>query len=162
MPNFEDRLSKAIKRGTRRGDTHAREEAEKAIGEQELRQLHTKYRLSLSEHIEHCLKNLPQHFPGFRFEPIVNEKGWGAGVSRDDLNIGTDRRRTNLFSRLEMLIRPVSKYFVLELTAKATVQNKEIFNRNHFQRLAEVDPTSFTELIDIWTLEFAELYAAKK
>ncbi len=32
----------------------------------------------------------------------------------------------------------------------------------HFQRLAEVDATSFTEMIDLWVLEFAELYAAKQ
>ena len=61
-----------------------------------------------------------------------------------------------------MLIRPASTYHVLDLAAKATIRNKELFNRSHFQRLAEVDLTSFTEMIDLWLLECAELYAAKQ
>ena len=50
---------------------------------------------------------------------------------------------------------------MLDLAAKATIRNKELFNRSHYQRLTEVDVTSFAELIDIWVLEYAELYAAK-
>ena len=59
------------------------------------------------------------------------------------------------------MIRPRGKYDVLDLAAKGTVRNKEIFNRTHYQRLAEVDLDSFREMIDLWVLEFAELYAAK-
>ncbi len=160
--DFEKRLEKAIERGQRTGDARARADAEKAITKQELRRLHTQYRLRLDEHIGSCLKKLARHFPGFRFETVVCDRGWGAAVSRDDLRVNRQRRKTNYFSRLEMLIRPVSEYFVLELTAKATIRNKELFNRPHFQRLAEVDITSFTEMIDLWVLEFAELYAAKQ
>jgi len=69
-------------------------------------------------------------------------------------------RRNNFFSRIELLIRPISDYYVLDLAAKATVRNKEIFARNHYQRLGEVDLESFTELIDLWVLEFAEKYAS--
>ncbi len=60
-----------------------------------------------------------------------------------------------------MTIRPLSESYVLELTAKGTVRNKEIFNRSHFQLLTEADPQSFSEMIDLWILEYAELYAAK-
>ncbi len=157
---FHKRLEKAIERGQRAGSVRVRAEAEKAITEKELQRLHSQYRLQLCERIETCLKQLADHFPGFRLETIVGDDGWGAAVSRDDLDVRRDRRR-NLFSRLEMVIRPASSYHVLDLAAKATVRNKELFNRSHYQRLTEVDLTSFTEMIDNWALEYAELYAAK-
>ena len=161
MSDFQKRLQKAIERGHRTGDERTRAKAKKAMSEQELRRLHSKHRLELSEHIEACVGRLPQHFPGFRFETIVSDRGRGAAVSRDDVNVRRDGRRANYFSRLELLIRPVSEYFVLDLAAKGTIRNKEFFNRNHYQRLAEADLTSFTEMIDLWVLEYAELYAAK-
>ena len=60
-----------------------------------------------------------------------------------------------------MVVRPLGNYGVLELTAKGTIRNKEIYNRKQFQKLAEVDLDSFLELVDLWVLEYAELYAAK-
>ncbi len=82
-------------------------------------------------------------------------------MSRDDITIRPRHVRSTLFSRLEMLIRPLSELYVLELAAKATIRNKEVFNRNHYQKLADVDQASYSQLIDHWVLEFAELYAAK-
>ena len=81
-------------------------------------------------------------------------------ISRDDLDIESGRR-SNYFSRLELTVRPFSSLHVLELTAKGTVRNKEIFNRSQFQLLAEADINVFAELVDHWVLEFAELYAAR-
>ena len=161
MTDFEKRLEKALRRGQRASDARAQAEAQKAVSEQELHGLHTQYRLDLSEHIENCLRQLGQLLPGFEYETVVSDRGWGAAVSRDDVDLGTRRRRTNYYSRLELVIRPVSQYFVLELAGKGTIRNKEVFNRTHYERLADVDPTSFTEMIDRWVLEFAELYAAK-
>lgn len=161
MMDFQQRLAKAIERGERTADARAQAEAEKQFNVQELRRLHGEYRLELCDHIEHCLKSLPDHFPGFRFESIINERGWGAVVNRDDLTLGGGRR-ANLFSRLEILIRPVSEYFVLDMIAKGTIRNREVFNRAHYQRLAEIDLASFNELIDLWVLEYAELYSAQK
>jgi hypothetical protein len=161
MNDFERRLQKAIERGHRAGDVRAQAEAEKAMSEAELRRLHTQYRLELSEHIEKCLKRLPQHLPGFQFETVVSDRGWGAAVSRDDIEVTSGRKRTNYYSRLEIVIRPASKYHVLDLAAKGTVRNKEVFHRSHFQRLTEADPTSFAEMIDRWVLDYVELYAAK-
>ncbi|MGQ9575497.1 MAG: hypothetical protein ACUVUC_09275 [Thermoguttaceae bacterium] len=161
MTDFQNRLEKAIERGQRARQARARAEAERALSERELRRLHTRYRLELTEHIENCLREVPRHLPGFRFDPVVSDRGWGAAVSRDDLEPGRGRRPTAWFSRLEMLVRPVSESFVLELAAKATVRNKEYFNRTHYQPLAEVELSSFRELIDRWVVEFAELYAAR-
>ena len=56
-------------------------------------------------------------------------------------------------------MRPISSYFLLELAAKATVCNRELFRRTHYQALAEVAPTAFEEMIDLWALEYAERYA---
>jgi hypothetical protein len=159
--DFEERLEKAIERGHRTGHARSQSESERAMSEAELKRLHSQYRLQLSEHIESCLSTLPGHFPGFRFETVLAERGWGAVVSRDDLAPGPRGRGANYFSRLEMLIRPFSPYALLELTAKGTIRNRELFNRTHYQDLPDVDPQSFTELIDLWVLEFAELYAAK-
>ena len=74
--------------------------------------------------------------------------------------ISAHGRRGNLFSRLQLVVSPYSKYHVLELAAKGTVRNKEVLSRNHYQRLAEVDLESFRELVELWVLDYAELYAA--
>ena len=157
---FEERLEKAIQRGRRRGDENAREAEAKALGEEELKRLHSKYRLGLSEQIEDCLRQLAGHFPGFRFETIYGDRGWGAAASRDDIEIKRGQR-SNYYSRLEMTIRPFSSLHILELTAKGTIRNREIFNRKHFEKLSEVDRDNFSELVDLWVLEYAELYCAK-
>ncbi|HEX4131581.1 MAG TPA: hypothetical protein VHZ24_16195 [Pirellulales bacterium] len=157
--DFQKRLEKAVERGQRSGEVRAREAARQAISEEELKRLHTQLRLELSEHIEQCVGRLPDHFPGFRFETVVGDRGWGAAVSRDDLVLGGDGQRRNFYSRLEMSIRPFSSAQVLELLGKATIRNKELFNRSHYQRLAEVDQATFRELIDLWILEYAERYA---
>jgi hypothetical protein len=158
--DFEKRLERAIERGHRAAESKTQARAGAAASEQELTRLHSRSQVELSEHIETCLKRLPDHFPGFRFASVVDERGWGATVSRDDLKLGTGGRREKLFSHFEMLIRPFAPVHILNLVAKATIRNKEIFNRSHYQPLAEVDVDSFRETIDLWVLEFAERYAA--
>jgi len=157
---FQERLQKAIQRGRRRGDDRAHADRQRQLNAEELKSLHTKHRLHLSEQIEKCLAQLPQHFPGFQFETSFGEKGWGGACSRDDIGRGGGGRRANYFSRIEVVIRPFSDLHVLDLAAKGTVRNKEVFNRNHFEKLTEADPDNFSELIDLWVLEFAEIYAA--
>lgn len=158
--DFEKRLERAIERGQHHGDRQAREDAERKMGEVELKQLHTKHQLELSERIEDCLRKLADHFPGFRFNTATDERGWGATISRDDLCV-KEGRRANAFSRLEMVISPFSPVHILELRAKGTIRNKELFKRTRYQMLTDADPESFQELIDHWVLEYAELYAAK-
>lgn len=162
MTDFEKRLEKAIQRGQRAGNARAQAEAEQALSEQELRRLHSQYRLDLTEHIEDVLKQLADHMPGFRFGTLVSDRGWGAAVSRDDLGLRAGTGRSTSFSRLELAVRPVSEFFVLELVAKGTVKNREVFNRSHYQKLTDVDLPAFRKLIDAWVLEFAEIYATKR
>jgi len=160
MNDFRQRLEKAIQRGQRVRHAQARAEAERALTEQELKSLHSRYRLELVERIEAALKQLCDHFPGFRYETIVDQQGWGAAISRDDVRLDRSGDR-NYYSRLEMVIRPFTSYHVLELAGKATIHNRELFNRSQFQELPDVDLSTFTELIDNWSLEFAERYAAQ-
>ena len=114
--DFQQRLEKAIQRGQRTGDAEARARAEQALGEEELKRLHSQYRLELSEHIETCMRQLPQHFPGFRYETLVGTSGWGAAISRDNLVLSGGKRE-NFFSRLELVVRPFAASHVLELAA---------------------------------------------
>ena len=158
---FQDRLERAIQRGRRQSSDRAEEEAQRALTEKELQRLHSQARLELCEHIERCLRQLADRFPGFRFETIVDNRGWGATISRDDLRLQRGQPRTSCFSRLEMIITPATASQILELSAKGTVCNREIFSRTHYQRLAELDLPVFSNLIDLWVLEFAERYAAQ-
>lgn len=157
---FHERLSKAIERGEHISDRRSQAETEKRLNEKELKRLHSEYRLKLSERIEGCMQELLNHFPGFQYETIVGEKGWGGAVSRDDIGFDDKRNRRNYYSRFELVIRPISKFFVLDLAGKGTIRNKEIFSRSHFHRVHEVDPHTFEEMIDSWTLEYAERFAA--
>ena len=161
MTDFDERLERAIQRGQRRSDAKQREAQARQLSDEELKRLHSQYRLKVSEHIESCLKRLPNHFPGFTLETLFGDRGWGAACSRDDIRMAEGGRRANDYSRLEMSVRPFSSYHVLELTAKGTVRNKEIFSRTYFEKLDDVDLEKFLELVDIWCLEYAELYATK-
>jgi hypothetical protein len=159
--SFEQRLQRAIERGGKMADSKQQAERLEAISEEQLRRLHSQYRLQLSDHIESCLEKLPAHLPGFHFERVTSDRGWGAAVNRDDADFAGGRRG-NVFSRLEIAVRPYTAAKVLELTARGTIRNKEVFNRTYYQLLNEADPERFIELVDAWVLEFAELYAARR
>ena len=156
--NFDERLERAVGRGERAKAAKGQQQADKTLTEEELRHSHSKARLDLSEHIEACLKKLADYFPGFRYQTLVGEDGWGAKISRDDF--GGRRDAQNRYSRAEIVVRPFRSAPIVEVAGKATVRNKEIFHRSHFQFLADLDLESFRELIDLWVLEYAERYAA--
>ena len=111
--SFENRLQKAIERGKRRGEATRSEAEARALTEEELRRLHSTFRLQLSEHIETCIRQLPNFFPGFRLETLFGERGWGAACSRDDVRMAGGKRRANDYSRLELTVRPASSMHVL-------------------------------------------------
>ena len=159
MNDFDDRLEQAIRRGEHRQAEKEQAALRQQMSEAQLKSLHSKYRLQLSEHIEECMRKLPDHFPGFQYETVYGEKGWGASCSRDDFGPRTGGR-DSLYSRLMLAIRPHSHLNVLELVGKATVRNKGVFNRTFFEELPDADPENFTQRIDYWVIEFAELYAA--
>lgn len=161
MSSFDERLRQAVNRGTQRAERKVAEARQRALTEEELRQLHTGYRLRLSERIESEMRRLPDFFPGFRLGTLYGESGWGAACSRDDFVRRAGGERHNVFSRLELTVRPyIPSLGVLELSGKATIRNREIFNRTHFEKLEEVDVEGFEQLIDVWILEYAERFAA--
>src|SRR5215212_5859452 len=151
--DFDEKLQKAIQRGHRRGDARAEALRHAAMTEEEFKRLHSQYRLQVSERIEECIKRLPNHFPGFRYETIIGDRGWGAACFRDDLRLTRGTRATD-YSRLEMTVRPYSSLHVLELSAKGTVRNKEVFTRTFFEPLADADIDKFLRLVDTWVLEY--------
>lgn len=157
---FQSRLESAIARGKKRAELKASQQRQNELSAEELKRLHTSYRLALSERIESTIHGVSEHFPGFRQESLFGEVGWGSACFRDDLRIDSGRR-VNQYSRLEMVIRPYSDLRVLELKGKATVMNRELFNRSYYAPVAEVDVEEFENLIDTWAIEYAEVFAAK-
>jgi len=159
---FEDRLRRAIERGTKTRDDRGREELARELTLEELRTLHSRYRLDVSEHVESCLKKLSDHLPGFKYQNIMSEEGWGGRLFRDDLHLVPGKPPESRYSRLDLLISPFTPSGILELVVKGTVRNREVINRKHYQRLGEFDRDAFLELIDLRVLEFAEAYSAAK
>ena len=158
--DFKARLQSAIERGQKRKVQSESAAKKKELSEEELKRLHTSFRLSLSDRIEGKIQNVIDAFPGFRQESLFGEVGWGTACYRDDLNI-QHGRRSNSYSRFEMVIRPFSDLRVLELKGKGTIKNRELFNRSLFRNIAEVDVDEFEDVIDSWTIEYAEQFAAK-
>jgi hypothetical protein len=157
--SFRERLQRASERGKQARAAQLNEAAAKALSEEECKRRHSQYRLTLTEHIEKCLSDMADNFPGFRMETVVDESGWGAAVSRDDIRLDGGKRGT-FFSRLQLVVGPYNTYHVLDIAAKGAVRNKEVLTRTHYQQLADVDLERFRELLEQWVLDYAELYSA--
>lgn len=161
MVDFEKRLKSAIDRGQRKGAAESSQLQKQQMSEQELRQRHTDFRLKLSEHIEHALRQLPEHFPGFAFETIYGNRGWGGAIYRDDLT--TERgtgRGGSFYSRLEITVRPPGEYDIVDIAVKGTIRNKEVLAKNYYEDIQSARLESFMQKIDNWVIQYAERYAA--
>jgi len=156
--SFEEKLKRAI----RRGQQHAVDQAElrkrKQMTEDEYRRKHTECRLAISDKIEIALKTVADHIPGFTYETVYGDKGWGGAISRDDVQIRSGKR-TTLFSRLEITVRPFSDVKIVDLVAKGTVRNQEIFTRDFHEMIDAVEIDSFLQSTDQWVLEYVEKYS---
>ena len=161
MSDFDDKLKQAAARGANRASSSQSEAERKRIETEEFRALHSKIRLELSERIESVMKKIADLFPGFRYQTVFGDAGWGGACVRDDLSIERGRRE-NKYSRFEMAVRPVNEFYILDLQAKGTIANRELLTRSFYQPLGEVDLGKFRELIDSWALTYAELYTANR
>jgi hypothetical protein len=161
MSEFEDRLKKAVARGASRAESLQSAEERKRQEAEELKRLHTKYRLELSDHIEQVIRRLIDMFPGFRHQSIFGDTGWGSACVRDDLVIEKGNR-SNKYSRFEIVVRPVNEFNVLDLQAKGTIADRELMSRSLYQPIAQVDMTRFRQAVDDWAVAYAELYAMKR
>jgi len=158
--DFSKKLESAINRGKQVADNKASSERQREQTEEELREKHSEYRLTLCERIEKTINQLADHFPGFRAESVYDEDGWGSAAYIEALQIVGQKRSTK-FSRFEIVVRPCSDLLVLDIKGKGTINNREVFNRSHFRKLAEVELGDFEQCIEAWSLHFAEMYAAQ-
>lgn len=161
MTDFEERLQRAIQRGQQFREAEGAESGSGTTSEEDLRMQHSGLRNELTEHIEQGLRKLCDHFPGFEFSSVLNEKGWGARISRDDLNLRAGVGKTE-YSRLEILIRPFSDAHIVEISTKGTIRNRESLNRSNFRFLADAEVDLLRQMVDSIVLEFAEQYSASR
>lgn len=160
MSDLDDRLKRAINRGQKSRDAKGQEAGKKQATVEELRTRHSELRLVLSDHIENGLRKLCDHFPGFDFSSVINEDGWGARITRDDINLNPGSRG-NLYSRFEILVKPFSDAHILELATKGTVRNRESLSRNNYRFLNEAEESDLKEVVDNLVIEFAEQFSAE-
>ena len=163
--DFSERLDRAIERGSRLKQTADRKEQVREMSLEQAKELHGDARLQLTSHIEDILKSMCDRFPGFEYEGVYSNDGWGGAIYRDDIALqrtpGSRRGSSrDLYSRYQLHISPLGDVPLIELVAKATIRNRELFNRRHFERLPDADVDSFREMIDLWTLEYAEQFTA--
>lgn len=154
--DFDKRLQQAIDRGQVRSGAAARADASSRMSQAELKRRHNDFRLALSEHIETVLRKTADHFPGFRYETLYGERGWGGAILRDDLMRGGP-----MFSRLEITVRPLGEFPVVSLTGKGTIRNRELFSWQHHEEIADASVEALAARIDEWVLNYAEQFAAR-
>ncbi|MEM7453533.1 MAG: hypothetical protein AAF456_04175 [Planctomycetota bacterium] len=157
--DFENQLEQAISRGRQKNARRVDSEKQKALSQEDIKNRHTSFRLDLSDYIEHGLKKLAGHFPGFEYETIYGSKGWGGAVYRDDLTT-SGGKAGSYFSRVEITVKPLNEFNVVNISGKGTIKNKEMFGWNHFKEIAEAGEEDFREKIDAWILQYAEQFAA--
>jgi len=159
--DFEEKLRKAINRGEERSFQRREDQEQKKLSREDLKNRHNEFRLNLSDYIEKSLKKLIDHFPGFEYETIYGDRGWGGAISRDDITRSAMGKSGSFFSRLELTVRPLNEFHVVNITGKGTIQNKEMFNWNYFKDIPETDSEEFKKKIDAWILQYAEQFAAR-
>lgn len=157
--DLEKRLQDAINRGQQRPG--AARNPEDGPTPEQLKNRHNDFRLELSSYIEAVMRQIVEQLPGFDQDTLFGEKGWGAAIYRDDLVL-TKAVRRNDYSRLEIFVRPMNEYYVVDLAAKATVRNREIWKRNVFKPIMEADIDAMKEQINLWAVQYVEAYAADR
>lgn len=157
---FQDRLKQAIDRGNLLRARRDQEAARRELSLEERRAIHSQARLDVSDRIEARLRQLADNFLGFQYEIVFGDEGWGARVTRDDLKVDSRRQSESLYSRLELVVTPLSSTPIIEVLAKGTVRNKEVFHRKHYQQLELLDMAALEQIVDSWVVEYAELFAA--
>lgn len=158
---LDDQLEKAILRGKERNANRLDIEKQKLLTAEDIRNRHNLFRLNLSEYVEESLRKLAQHFPGFEYETIYGERGWGGALYREDLALGARGRAGAFFSRVEITVRPQNEFNVVNIAGKGTIKDKEIFTWNHFKDIAEATDEEFKQTIDSWIIQYAEQFAAR-
>ena len=158
--DFEDRLKQAITRGQEHGTQRKSSEEQKQLSAEFLKNRHAEFRLVLSDYIEAGVRRLGEHFPGFEYETIYGDRGWGGAVFRDDITRGKTGKSGSFYSRLEISVRPLNEFHVLNISGKGTIHDKEYFSWNFFRDIPDVSIEEFKEKVDAWILVYAEKFAS--
>ncbi len=158
--DFEEQLRQAISRGQEQGSVRKSSEEKQQLSEEYLKNRHAEFRLALSDYIEEGVKRLTEHFPGFEYETIYGDRGWGGAVYRDDITRGKNGKSGAFYSRLEIAVRPMSEFNVLNVSGKGTIHDKEYYSWNYFKEIPDVSLVDFREKIDGWILVYAEKFAS--
>ena len=79
--SFRERLQRATERGKQARAAQLNEAAAKALSEEECRRLHSQYRLTLTEHIENCLRRTGRQLS--RLPPGNSRRRDGLGRRRE-------------------------------------------------------------------------------
>ena len=158
--DFEEQLKNAINRGQEQGSQRKSSEEQKQLSEEYLKNRHAEFRLAVSDHIETCVRRLTEHFPGFQYETIYGDRGWGGAVFRDDITRGKSGKSGSFYSRLEISVRPMNEFNVLNISGKGMIHDKEYFNWNYFKDIPDVSVDDFKEKVDSWILIYAEKFAS--
>ena len=160
--DFDKRLKDAIDRGKRRAEQEHEQLQQQQMSEQDLRNKHTEFRLGISDHIESCLRSLAEHFPGFEYETIYGDRGWGGAIFRDDLTTDKGSGKTGSFySRLEITVKPYSQYRLVDVAVRGTVFNREVLSTSFYEEVQSASVDSFLEKVDFWSVTYAENFAAR-
>jgi hypothetical protein len=154
--SFEEQLKIAIVRGQEFGQLAKDAERARALSQEEIKNRHNSFRLELSDFIEEQLKKVSQHIPGFEYETLYGDRGWGGALARDDI-----MRGGSYYSRLEITVRPLSEFNLLNIMGKGTIRNRELLNWNYFTEIADVNLGIFREQMDLWILQYVEKFSTR-
>jgi hypothetical protein len=159
--DFDDQLEQAIQRGQQRNVKRQQDLKKESLGAEELKRRHDSFRLHLSDYIETSLHRLAERFPGFEYEIVYGSKGWGGSIHRQDLTRGPDGKAGSFFSRLELSVRPLNSYNVVNIVGKGTIADKELFSWNYFKDIEDATFEEFEQKLGSWMIAFAEQFAAR-
>ena len=158
--DFDEQLKKAIGRGQEQGSARKSSDEQKQLSAESLKNRHAEFRLEVSDYAESCVKRLVEHFPGFQYETVYGSRGWGGAVFRDDITRIKSGKSGSFYSRLEIAVRPMNEFNVLNVSGKGTIYDKEYFSWNFFRDIPDVTISEFKEKVDSWVLVYAEKFAS--
>jgi len=159
--DFDKQLEQAIERGQQRNTKREQDRRKEASSADGLKGQHNAFRLHLSDHIEKGLKRLAERFPGFEYDIIYGSKGWGGSINRTDLTRGPDGKAGSFFSRLELTVRPLNDYNVVNIAGKGTLADRELFSWNHFEDIDKAEMEAFEQKLNSWMIQYAEQFASR-
>lgn len=159
--DFDKQLEQAIERGQQRNTKREQDRRKEASTAEGQKSRHNEFRLQLSDHIEKGLGRLAERFPGFEYDIIYGSKGWGGAIYRTDLTRGPDGKAGSFFSRLELTVRPLNDYNVVNIAGKGTIADRELFSWNHFEDIADASMEAFEQKLNSWMIQYAEQFASR-